>query len=345
MTDHPRSCGANAMTGYSNRVTIGSSPLVRGQPIHVNKRLVLLDHPRSCGANDSLYHRLDFAHGSSPLVRGQRRGRTLAVHGERIIPARAGPTCIAGQVPWCSTDHPRSCGANPTIYLVSFFCSGSSPLVRGQRVDTCASYVSRRIIPARAGPTRASCTRSNVRQDHPRSCGANYVTDLEGLKDCGSSPLVRGQPLREIPLISHLRIIPARAGPTRWWIPPTSFRADHPRSCGANALITICTCSESGSSPLVRGQRGRTGGTQLHLRIIPARAGPTVRFALGQTVSKDHPRSCGANSRVIVYHTNISGSSPLVRGQQNQMTDYGRTYRIIPARAGPTATVYGRRTT
>ena len=162
MTDHPRSCGANAMTGYSNRVTIGSSPLVRGQPIHVNKRLVLLDHPRSCGANDSLYHRLDFAHGSSPLVRGQRRGRTLAVHGERIIPARAGPT---------------------------------------------------------------------------------------------------------------------------------------------------------------------------------------VRFALGQTVSKDHPRSCGANSRVIVYHTNISGSSPLVRGQQNQMTDYGRTYRIIPARAGPTATVYGRRTT
>ena len=366
MTDHPRSCGANAMTGYSNRVTIGSSPLVRGQPIHVNKRLVLLDHPRSCGANDSLYHRLDFAHGSSPLVRGQRRGRTLAVHGERIIPARAGPTCIAGQVPWCSTDHPRSCGANPTIYLVSFFCSGSSPLVRGQRVDTCASYVSRRIIPARAGPTiniiitshfhsgSSPLVRGQLRvyyrnlycyPDHPRSCGANIECRQDIAEASGSSPLVRGQPLREIPLISHLRIIPARAGPTRWWIPPTSFRADHPRSCGANALITICTCSESGSSPLVRGQRGRTGGTQLHLRIIPARAGPTVRFALGQTVSKDHPRSCGANSRVIVYHTNISGSSPLVRGQQNQMTDYGRTYRIIPARAGPTATVYGRRTT
>ena len=181
--------------------------------------------------------------------------------------------------------------------------------------------------------------------DHPRSCGANIECRQDIAEAYGSSPLVRGQPLREIPLISHLRIIPARAGPTRWWIPPTSFRADHPRSCGANALITICTCSESGSSPLVRGQRGRTGGTQLHLRIIPARAGPTVRFALGQTVSKDHPRSCGANSRVIVYHTNISGSSPLVRGQQNQMTDYGRTYRIIPARAGPTATVYGRRTT
>ena len=182
----------------------------------------------------------------------------------------------------------------------------------------------------------------------------------------GSSPLVRGQPNHLSCFIFLFRIIPARAGPTINIIITSHFHSgssplvrgqlrvyyrnlycypDHPRSCGANALITICTCSESGSSPLVRGQRGRTGGTQLHLRIIPARAGPTVRFALGQTVSKDHPRSCGANSRVIVYHTNISGSSPLVRGQQNQMTDYGRTYRIIPARAGPTATVYGRRTT
>ena len=194
MTDHPRSCGANAMTGYSNRVTIGSSPLVRGQPIHVNKRLVLLDHPRSCGANDSLYHRLDFAHGLSPLVRGQRRGRTLAVHGERIIPARAGPTCIAGQVPWCSTDHPRSCGANPTIYLVSFF------------------------VP-----------------DHPRSCGANDH-HRSGVRLCG-------------------RIIPARAGPT------------------INIIIT--SHFHSGSSPLVRGQHGRTRSRCSPARIIPARAGPT----------------------------------------------------------------------
>ena len=133
MTDHPRSCGANAMTGYSNRVTIGSSPLVRGQPIHVNKRLVLLDHPRSCGANDSLYHRLDFAHGSSPLVRGQRRGRTLAVHGERIIPARAGPTQPFILFHFFVPDHPRSCGANELILVPHTSRAGSSPLVRGQQ--------------------------------------------------------------------------------------------------------------------------------------------------------------------------------------------------------------------
>ena len=214
MTDHPRSCGANAMTGYSNRVTIGSSPLVRGQPIHVNKRLVLLDHPRSCGANDSLYHRLDFAHGSSPLVRGQRRGRTLAVHGERIIPARAGPTCIAGQVPWCSTDHPRSCGANPTIYLVSFFCSGSSPLVRGQPTYRSLATMTSRIIPARAGPTRPTGPHRSPRSDHPRSCGANQAVQRGRLRQCGSSPLVRGQPSELRGLPERFRIIPARAGPT-----------------------------------------------------------------------------------------------------------------------------------
>ena len=168
---------------------------MRGQPIHVNKRLVLLDHPRSCGANDSLYHRLDFAHGSSPLVRGQRRGRTLAVHGERIIPARAGPTCIAGQVPWCSTDHPRSCGANPTIYLVSFFCSGSSPLVRGQPTYRSLATMTSRIIPARAGPTRPTGPHRSPRSDHPRSCGANQAVQRGRLRQCGSSPLVRGQPL------------------------------------------------------------------------------------------------------------------------------------------------------
>ena len=167
---------------------------MRGQPIHVNKRLVLLDHPRSCGANDSLYHRLDFAHGSSPLVRGQRRGRTLAVHGERIIPARAGPTCIAGQVPWCSTDHPRSCGANPTIYLVSFFLF--------------------RIIPARAGPTNLSQFGDNDKPDHPRSCGANATDWPTSEPAIGSSPLVRGQPGRPAWSPSAMRIIPARAGPT-----------------------------------------------------------------------------------------------------------------------------------
>ena len=113
-----------------------------------------------------------------------------------------------------NSDHPRSCGANGGTGSTPASSRGSSPLVRGQLLPHRRHVAADRIIPARAGPTRASCTRSNVRQDHPRSCGANYVTDLEGLKDCGSSSLVRGQQVAISSLERLIRIIPARAGPT-----------------------------------------------------------------------------------------------------------------------------------
>ena len=50
--------------------------------------------------------------GSSPLVRGQLIVCTFAVNNERIIPARAGPTCQRRFVVEFIADHPRSCGAN-----------------------------------------------------------------------------------------------------------------------------------------------------------------------------------------------------------------------------------------
>ena len=323
MTDHPRSCGANAMTGYSNRVTIGSSPLVRGQPIHVNKRLVLLDHPRSCGANDSLYHRLDFAHGSSPLVRGQRNDWIQQQGDNRIIPARAGPTCIAGQVPWCSTDHPRSCGANPTIYLVSFFCSGSSPLVRGQPTYRSLATMTSRIIPARAGPTRPTGPHRSPRSDHPRSCGANHSHKHLDRLSIGSSPLVRGQLVFVTGDFPVERIIPARAGPTvrsRISVQPSP---DHPRSCGANKFEPLATDRLYGSSPLVRGQLRLRRPARIAPRIIPARAGPTFRVARASRTVSDHPRSCGANPSTSHLKHHTHGSSPLVRGQLPVMAGLG----------------------
>ena len=131
-------------------------------------------------------------------------------------------------------------------------------------------------------------------------------------------------------------IIPARAGPTTRCITVLILRTDHPRSCGANGVVAPSPYMASGSSPLVRGQpasRARCRGAR---RIIPARAGPTVRFALGQTVSKDHPRSCGANRPDRRRGESMSGSSPLVRGQPQRHRRPRPVARIIPARAGPT---------
>ena len=122
----------------------------------------------------------------------------------------------------------------------------------------------RRIIPARAGPTVASLYIMPLSPDHPRSCGANEA--------------------RHWPISDWSGSIPARAGPTTARARPRCARTDHPRSCGANAYYQSRSAHQSGSSPLVRGQRRFYHSTQLYGRIIPARAGPTSPCPLYRVV-------------------------------------------------------------
>ena len=193
-TDHPRSCGANAVCDIGCKLCCGSSPLVRGQlnvflgffhqlriiparagPTEFDDtdEIVCPDHPRSCGANLTTMGRYWPRFGSSPLVRGQRHVTLKRFERVRIIPARAGPTAGVSLIEITSMDHPRSCGANTYKRACCRVRRGSSPLVRGQRTISVVSYKMLRIIPARAGPTfrRTGCYRDVP--DHPRSCGAN----------------------------------------------------------------------------------------------------------------------------------------------------------------------------
>ena len=55
---------------------------------------------------------------------------------------------------------------------------GSSPLVRGLRIESHHTAESEGIIPARAGFTRALGLRVSSGQDHPRSCGV-YLRRVE----------------------------------------------------------------------------------------------------------------------------------------------------------------------
>ena len=151
------------------------------------------DHPRSCGANLSTISTSSLTVGSSPLVRGQPVIFPPLSVRARIIPARAGPTPFAISVASSVADHPRSCGANLMFSSAFFISSGSSPLVRGQRDRHRILVVPVRIIPARAGPTSSMPEASWVRSDHPRSCGANYAAITGTISLIGSSPLVRGQ--------------------------------------------------------------------------------------------------------------------------------------------------------
>ena len=189
--------------------------------------------------------------------------------------------------------------------------------MRGQQSRHYISCHCLRIIPARAGPTRRATGRSATGPD--------------------PSPLVRGQRRQGRGPGARGRIIPARAGPTTARARPRCARTDHPRSCGANAYYQSRSAHQSGSSPLVRGQRRFYHSTQLYGRIIPARAGPTSPCPLYRPQAPDHPRSCGANAIAGVYDKIHLGSSPLVRGQRTGQSAFQRCVRIIPARAGPTS--------
>ena len=173
--------------------------------------------------------------------------------------------------------------------------------------------------------------------DHPRSCGANYFLDMTSGGRCGSSPLVRGQRHRCFPHETASRIIPARAGPTFGRIQARSQNPDHPRSCGANTCPLMSKLTRAGSSPLVRGQQPVFSGHVIVVRIIPARAGPTRCIFSRVSTSSDHPRSCGANDTAENIAFAQGGSSPLVRGQLRLGFFRAMEWRIIPARAGPTA--------
>ena len=147
---------------------------------------------------------------------------------------------------------------------------------------------------------------------------------------------MRGQPFAFGIVRGDARIIPARAGPTRWFKPSRRRRPDHPRSCGANHVVIGFHDVLCGSSPLVRGQPATDNVAAGDVRIIPARAGPTYITVDFDRASTDHPRSCGANVLSRLRWRGHFGSSPLVRGQLVLQLQRQRHARIIPARAGPT---------
>ena len=177
---------------------------------------------------------------------------------------------------------------------------GSSPLARGLplRIALIASHTG--IIPARAGFT----------------CSSLVIHTLQ--EAGGSSPLARGL-LRPAPGGDRRhRIIPARAGFTVDFLCMTHFTY--------------------GSSPLARGLPRTDGYTYLELRIIPARAGFTTDTGSKTRAVKDHPRSRGVYGLPNGTGPDRRGSSPLARGLQKLNGGAGPACRIIPARAGFTAT-------
>ena len=268
------------------------------------------------------------------------RGKLLSCHCVssllRIIPAHAGQTVRQNVSQSPSPDHPRACGANPRPPVRHRPAFGSSPRMRGKPVHGFRAGGDERIIPAHAGQTSQSSWNSLNEPDHPRACGANVAVVVEQSERAGSSPRMRGKPGVEFYSRSRFRIIPAHAGQTCSYGRANSRPADHPRACGANSGLTYPIPSVAGSSPRMRGKRGRDIRVIALRRIIPAHAGQTTRCITVWTLPTDHPRACGANALPTRTMPFASGSSPRMRGKLFHNCSVVCFVRIIPAHAGQT---------
>ena len=110
----------------------------------------------------------------------------------------------------------------------------------------------------------------------------------------------------------------------------------HPRSRGEHITSSGVPGGNCGSSPLARGTLPATLDVPGYLRLIPARAGNTIRSLLLPRPFSAHPRSRGEHPANPNLHALNTGSSPLARGTLWNPVAAIIGVRLIPARAGNT---------
>ena len=130
------------------------------------------------------------------------------------------------------------------------------------------------------------------------------------------------------------RIIPARAGFTKFATNTDVTQRDHPRSRGVYAQSSSPTGCSAGSSPLARGLPTIHSGQEPKLRIIPARAGFTSVVEESSPVGGDHPRSRGVYLPDGGGGRGGEGSSPLARGLRNHLAQGRDRVRDHPRSRG-----------
>ena len=195
--------------------------------------------------------------GTSPRMRGKHKPFSLNRIPAGNIPAYAGKTL--GCFSWFPQgwEHPRVCGENVAMPAAWAVDAGTSPRMRGkQRLTGCVRGVMWN-IPAYAGKTPVWVSVRGWGLEHPRVCGENFPQPRARARRGGTSPRMRGKPSGPRTATSSRRNIPAYAGKTL-----TSFLAcgkvlEHPRVCGENWGEAGENIKNRGTSPRMRGKRGR----------------------------------------------------------------------------------------
>ena len=277
-------------------------------------------HPRSRGENEHPLTLTCRPGGSSPLTRG-KRFEGLAVDGRAgLIPAHAGKTASLKWRSLPTAAHPRSRGEN-------------------RFHDRCRGHADW-LIPAHAGKTGLKPPKTSRDTAHPRSRGENYVVFTPGVGQSGSSPLTRGKPTLTLRSVMSVRLIPAHAGKTRSCTRRTRGRWAHPRSRGENDAFARAFDLAVGSSPLTRGKPSGCRTAPGRRRLIPAHAGKTGVLSVVHSTYSAHPRSRGENLIGAVRTFVVTGSSPLTRGKLALIVPSTSCFRLIPAHAGKTTSLF-----
>ena len=235
-----------------------------------------------------------------------------------IIPAYAGNTAETDKQDPKTSDHPRICGEHFFLFSNGRGGTGSSPHMRGTLLKGAIGCGGHGIIPAYAGNT-IHCRRTRLGDgDHPRICGEHQGVDGDFARLPGSSPHMRGTPLCAHAPLRPCGIIPAYAGNTCSNHACTSAGGDHPRICGEHVFQPCLHVCRWGSSPHMRGTLQPRRRLVRHAGIIPAYAGNTMWLDRPVARCWDHPRICGEHRRAYIQRLETQGSSPHMRGTQEQ---------------------------
>ena len=330
---HPRACGELAFRQSLPPGSTGSSPRLRGTPGPRGGAVrAAAVHPRACGELETAERHHRPRCGSSPRLRGTLLEGRRHLPLPRFIPAPAGNSDARIRGGADVPVHPRACGELFRPIHSTSRTSGSSPRLRGTLFGRLESERQKRFIPAPAGNSSINNLAPVGSAVHPRACGELREPATVDIKIDGSSPRLRGTLLHNHRLFPYLRFIPAPAGNSS--IRPPTPTPVHPRACGELISILEPTTPIIGSSPRLRGTRRNHGSRTIVGRFIPAPAGNSQVIADPNSINTVHPRACGELPNSSIGPRSLIGSSPRLRGTQQQPKGHSDADRFIPAPAG-----------
>ena len=193
------------------------------------------------------------------------------------------------------------------------------------------------LIPTYAGNTHVPFRRSTRQRAHPHVCGEHEELAVHCLVEPGSSPRMRGTRLVLLRRGIAVGLIPTYAGNTTFCLCAVHCRWAHPHVCGEHMRRTCIVPCITGSSPRMRGTRRSflfsvgVGG------LIPTYAGNTWCFLLFSGHGRAHPHVCGEHCLCHCVYRIVMGSSPRMRGTQNQGEQIAAEVGLIPTYAGNTS--------